>query len=287
MTLENKVVVVSGAARGMGRAYMRGFLERGAKGVALDLSWVPTGLSGDRDDAFTRELERRDDVLMLTCDVTDDEQIQSAYEATIEKFGTVDVLINNASLRQINLFPDRAEPITILETTDSDFQKMFAVSLFGCLKVIRVFIKPMIDKQQGSIINVSSSGGVTVAQEDGVWALNRPGSREQPYQSAKSAFTCLSGYLADEVRQYNIAVNTIFPSGSRTTGWEERQLARAARTGQPPQLGGGIKPEHVVPIALWLAEQDVKTGVTGRIYDVMKWNQNNGFGGPEDWIFSD
>lgn len=283
MSVENKVVVVTGAARGMGRAYVQGFLERGARVAALDLSWVPTGLSGDRDDEFARELEKRDDGLMLTCDITDDEQIREAFDATMKKFGTVDVLIDNASLRQFNLFPDRAEPVTILETADSDFQKMFAVSLFGCLKVIRAFIQPMIEKQQGSIINVSSNGGVTVPEEDGVWTLNRPGSREQPYQSAKSAFTCLSGYLADEVKPHNVAVNTIFPSGSRTTGWEERQEIRAAATGQPVRLSGGIIPEHVVPIALWLAEQDVKTGVTGHIYDAMKWNQKHGFGGPEAW----
>lgn len=283
MSVENKVVVVTGAARGMGRAYVQGFLERGARVAALDLSWVPTGLSGDRDDEFARELEKRDDGLMLTCDITDDEQIREAFDATMKKFGTVDVLIDNASLRQFNLFPDRAEPVTILETADSDFQKMFAVSLFGCLKVIRAFIQPMIEKQQGSIINVSSNGGVTVSEEDGVWTLNRPGSREQPYQSAKSAFTCLSGYLADEVKPHNVAVNTIFPSGSRTTGWEERQEIRAAATGQPVRLSGGIIPEHVVPIALWLAEQDVKTGVTGHIYDAMKWNQKHGFGGPEAW----
>lgn len=283
MSVENKVVVVTGAARGMGRAYVQGFLERGARVAALDLSWVPTGLSGDRDDEFARELEKRDDGLMLTCDITDDEQIREAFDATMKKFGTVDVLIDNASLRQFNLFPDRAEPVTILETADSDFQKMFAVSLFGCLKVIRAFIQPMIEKQQGSIINVSSNGGVTVPEEDGVWTLNRPSSREQPYQSAKSAFTCLSGYLADEVKPHNVAVNTIFPSGSRTTGWEERQEIRAAATGQPVRLSGGIIPEHVVPIALWLAEQDVKTGVTGHIYDAMKWNQKHGFGGPEAW----
>lgn len=286
MPVTDKVVVITGAARGMGRAYVQGFLEQGAKVAALDVSWAPTGLSGDRDDEFARSLDGREDVIKLTCDVTDDEQIRDAYDATIKKFGTVDVLINNASLRQVNLFPD-VNVITILETKDSDFEKMFAVSFFGALKVIRAFIQPMIEKRRGSVINVSSNGGATVLVEDGVWTLNRPGSREQPYQSAKSALTCLSGYLADEVKGFNVAVNTVFPAGSRTTGWEERQHVRAAATGRPVQLGGGIRPEHVVPIALWLAEQDVENGVTGQIYDAMKWNQKQGLGGPEKWSFPD
>lgn len=284
MAVKDKVVVITGAARGMGRAYVRGFLEKGARVAALDRSWVPTGLSGDRDDAFARELEGRNDAIKLTCDVTDDEQIREAYEATMNRFGTVGVLINNASLRQINLFPDY-RVVTTLDTTDSDFQKMFAVSFFGCLKVIRTFVTPMIERQQGSIINISSGGGMTVPQEDGVWALNRPNSREQPYQSAKAALTCLSGYLADELKPHNVAVNTVYPSGSRTTGWEDRALARGAATGEPPRLEGGIVPEHVVPIALWLAEQDAKNGVTGKIFAAMRWNEKNGFGGPESWTY--
>src|SRR5439155_7857844 len=101
MSLEGKVIAVTGAARGMGRAYVEGFLEKGAKVAALDSSWVPTGLSGDRDYSFSRSLDNRDDVIKITCDITDDEQIESALEQTLKKFGTVDVLINNASLRQI------------------------------------------------------------------------------------------------------------------------------------------------------------------------------------------
>src|SRR5687767_5125309 len=112
MSVADKVVVVTGAARGMGRAYVQGFLERGAKVAALDLSWKPTGYSGDRDDALTCELQQRDDALPLTCDITDVEQVQSAFDATIAKFGTVDVLINNASLRQIDLFPPTGAVLT-------------------------------------------------------------------------------------------------------------------------------------------------------------------------------
>jgi NAD(P)-dependent dehydrogenase (short-subunit alcohol dehydrogenase family) len=287
VTVADKVVVVTGAARGMGRAYVQGFLEKGARVAALDRSWVPSGASGDRDDAFARELQRREDALALTCDITDVEHIQSAYEATIEKFGTVDVLINNASLRQIDLFPPTGAVLT-LDTEDSDFEKMFAVTVFGTLKVTRAFIRPMLERRSGSIIAVSSGGGIPRPDPEGDTMSVAGTSREQPYQSAKAAVTALFGYLAAEVKPYNVAVNVINPASAKTTGYEERAVARAAAAGSASARPGGYgtraaKPEHVVPIALFLAEQEASTGATGKIFSVMRWNAANGFGGPEVW----
>jgi NAD(P)-dependent dehydrogenase (short-subunit alcohol dehydrogenase family) len=265
----------------MGRAYVQGFLANGARVAALDRSWVPTGLSADRDDVFARELRERDDALALTCDITDVEQIQDALAATLKKFGTVDVLINNANLLPNAQFPPHGD-ITILETTDADWERMFAVSVFGTLKVTREFIKPMLAQQRGSIIGISSGGGNTVQEPDGVsWTVRRPFSREQPYQSAKAAVTALFCYLADEVKEQNVAVNVINPTGARTTGWEEKVRAREARDGEPQRMRA--KPEHVVPLALFLAEQEARTGITGRCFDALEWNVANGFGGREVW----
>ena len=274
-------MVVTGGARGMGRAYVRGFLEKGARVVALDRAWEPTGLSADRDDVFARELRRRDDALALTCDITDVEQIQYVLGATVERFGTVDVLINNANLLPNSQFPPSGE-VAILDTTDTDWHNTFEVGLFGTLKVTRAFVKPMLQQRSGSIIAVSSGGGNTMPLDDGYsWAVRRPASREMPYQSAKAAVTALFCYLADEVKPYNVAVNVINPTGARTTGWEEKVKAReAAGEMQRPRA----KPEHVVPLALYLAEQDAATGITGRIFDTIAWNMAHGLGGPEVWM---
>ena len=287
MPLEGKVVAITGAARGMGRAYVEGFLKKGARVAALDRSWVPTGVSGDRDDAFARELGQRDDAIALTCDITDVEQIEHAYHSTIAKFGTVDVLINNASLRQIDLFPPTGAVLT-LDTKDSDFATMFDVALFGTLKVTRAFIRPMLDQRSGSVIAVSSGGGIPRPDPDGITMSIAGTSREQPYQAAKAAVTALFGYLAAEVKDQNVAVNTILPASAKTTGFEERASARAAIAGSTTARPGGYgarsaRPEHVVPIALYLADQDASTGVTGKVFNVMKWNEANGFGGMEAW----
>ena len=146
--LQGRVVVVTGAARGMGRAMVRGFLAEGTKVVAMDLSWDPTGFSGDDDDTFLKELqERQADVLVSTVDISDLQAVEDTYQATIEKFGTVDVLVNNAGLRQRNLFPPTGK-VTTLETKDSDWEKMFGVGVFGTLKVTRKFIQPMLERRR-------------------------------------------------------------------------------------------------------------------------------------------
>ena len=288
MALQGKVVVVTGGARGMGRAYVQAFLDKGAKVAALDLSWEPSGFSNDADDRFYRELAACDDALMLTCDITNVEQIAAAYQATLDKFKTVDVLINNAALLPSVQFPPIGD-MPVLDTTDADWERQFAITTIGALKVTRAFIRPMLAQQSGSIIGVSSRGGNTMPYGDGVsWVARRPNSREQPYMSAKAALTAMLCYLAEEVKEQNVAVNVINPTGARTTGFDEKTGARAALMGGAVGQSGpgvvGAKPEHVVPLALFLAEQDAKTGITGRVFDSIEWNAANGFGGPEVWF---
>jgi NAD(P)-dependent dehydrogenase (short-subunit alcohol dehydrogenase family) len=281
--LTGHVVAVTGGARGMGRAMVKGFLAKGAKVVAMDLSWDPTGFSGDNDNAFLSELQdRQEDVLISTVDISDATQVEKSYQATLEKFGTVDVLVNNAGLRQRNLFPPTGK-ITTLETEDSDWEKMFAVGVFGTLKVTRQFIKPMLEKQSGSIVSVISGGAMHTAL-GGAYVAQRSSSREMPYQSAKAATMTMMFYLADEVQESNVAVNILIPGNARTTGYDEQNDARRAE-GQTGNRPGRISmlPEHIVPITMFLANQDANTGLTGRCFDVPTWNMEHGLGGPEAW----
>ena len=97
MALKDKVAVITGAARGMGRAHTKSFLEEGAKVVAIDLSWEPTGFSGDQDDAFFRLLNSRpNDALTVTCDIGDPEQVQAAYDAAMADKQSAEAQINQA-----------------------------------------------------------------------------------------------------------------------------------------------------------------------------------------------
>jgi NAD(P)-dependent dehydrogenase (short-subunit alcohol dehydrogenase family) len=283
MTLENKVAVITGAARGMGRAYVQDFLNDGAKVVAVDLSWEPTGFSGDRDDAFYRSLlSRPDDVLTVTCDLGDPEQVQAAYDAAMKKFGTADILLNNAGVRQRDLFPPTGR-ITTLETKRSDWERMFGVTVFGAMDLTRAFIQPMIQKRSGSIVTTISSGALHHSHGGAYMAL-RPNSREVPYQPAKAAILCAMFYLADEVKEHNVAINIVVPGHTRTTGFDEQNAYRRSTGAAGGQRGPQpLVPEHMVPLVKFLAQQDAASGVTGKCFDVVTWNIEHGYGGTDRW----
>jgi NAD(P)-dependent dehydrogenase (short-subunit alcohol dehydrogenase family) len=271
--MKDRVVVITGAARGIGRAYTIGFLSAGAKVVATDRSWAGVD---ELDPALTAAGKN---LLVADMDLTDEAQIDRVYASALERFGTVDVLVNNAGMRQRDLFPPTGQ-VTLLETKDSDWEKSFAVNVFGTLKVIRRFIRPMIEQRRGSIISTVSSGMLHHSHGGGYSAF-RPNSREMPYQSAKAALATMSFYLADEVREHNVAVNIVIPGHTRTTGFDDQNRARVARGAAVPAVLP-LVPDHMVPIVLHLAAQDAST-LTGRMFDAPTWNVEHGFGGYERW----
>ena len=279
MALKDKVVVVTGAGRGMGACYVRGFLAEGAKIVALDYVWGSTGVSYDKDESYTEEIRSRNDVLIVTTDITSDAQVRAAYEAAMKRFGTVDVLVNNAGLLQRSLFPP-GRPVTTLEATVADFEKSYAVNVFGTLRVTQAFIRPMIEKRSGSIITVVSSG-LLMSSNSGAWVARRPWTKEQPYMSAKAALANMMFYLAEEVREHNVAVNLIIPGHTRSTGfdeWADAQVAHGRTRGSAT-----VRTDHVVPVALFLAQQDAKSGNTGKAFEALVWNLEHGLGSAEIW----
>jgi NAD(P)-dependent dehydrogenase (short-subunit alcohol dehydrogenase family) len=95
----------------------------------------------------------------------------------------------------------------------------------------------------------------------------------------------MMSYIADEVKEQNVAVNVLVPGHTRTTGYIQQNQARAAAgssTGPVP-----MRPEHMVPLALFLADRDAASGVTGKTFDVMTWNIEHGLGGAEAWAFKE
>ncbi len=268
MTLEGKVVVITGAARGMGRAYTHGFLDEGCRVVCGDLSW-----SGDGAEETQAVVEAAGG-LAVELDITRDDHIEAAFAATMERFGTVDVLLNNAGMRQRHLIPPHGIG-KVLDVPPEDWRRMFDVNVFGTLAMIRTFVQPMLEKRAGSIINVSTTG------TDPRWY--RPHSREQPYMASKSALTNLSIYLANEIAEYNVAVNVLFPPHAATTGTKEQDIIRKEHgimaAGAVP-----LVPEAVVPLAKFFAAQTASTGVTGKVIYAADWNLEHGLGGPDKWL---
>ena len=256
-----RVVVITGAARGMGVACAREFLAEGARVVGLDKSWEGVDVAA---------LQRLGDGLFVTADVTSGSQLDAAYEETLRAYGTVDVLVNNAAILPRFMYPPDGRA-TVLQTSDADWQRMFDVNTFGAVKVIRRFVRPMLEKRSGSIINVSSPRS---------WVRIDADSREQPYMASKAALTNLSFYLADELKESNVAVNVVFPTGARTTDYAMLEEARKA---QGLTAGVPMEPEFIVPLVLFLAQYDASYGLTGAAISAVEWNLQHGFGTVQHW----
>jgi 1,1a-dihydroxy-1-hydro-9-fluorenone dehydrogenase len=206
---------------------------------------------------------------VLPCDITADAEIDAAFDRAMKRFGRVDVLVNNAAMRQRDLYPV-AGACAVLDTEDAHWKRMFAVNVIGTLKLTRRFVRPMLAQRRGSVIMVSANGSLTQAVEAGVSVGNHPGLLNQPYDASKAALTSLSFYLAEEVKGANVAVNVIFPGATRTTGSDDLTPGREA-LGLKMDL---LPAEHVVPVCLMLAQADAAS--TGRAYDVVPWNAAHG-----------
>ncbi|HLY67485.1 MAG TPA: SDR family oxidoreductase [Chloroflexota bacterium] len=269
--LEGRVAIVTGGARGLGRAMSEGLLKAGAKVVAADRTW--TGA-----DDLREQLESSGRGLAVEMDVTDDAQLDSAYDAVIERFGTTDVLINNAALVSETLFAPMGH-VKTLDTKDSDWEAMFRVNVFGVVKTIRRFVRPMLEKNRGSIINIVSSGLLPVSLGGGWYGL-RPGSVEMPYQATKAATMALTFYLGEEIYARGVAVNAIMPGHTRASWFDA--TARAYQEKGTVYFNRPVVPEHVLPIILFLASQD-GAGVAGRLYNVPEWNYDHGYGKFAAW----
>lgn len=182
----SKVVLVSGASRGLGRAIVEAALAAGHRVVAGARSTAAL------DGVAAREPER---LVVVGLDVTDDKQVHRAAATAVERFGRLDVLVNNAGYANMGAIED---------VDIDDFRAQIETNFFGVVRLTRAALPVMRGQRSGHIVNISSVGGRVV----------RPGLGA--YQSAKWAVTGFSGVLAGEVAPLGIKVTVLEPGGMRT-----------------------------------------------------------------------
>ena len=268
--IEGRVALVTGGARGIGATISDALVRAGAVVVAADRTW-------DGSEEMQKRLEDAGG-LALTMDITDAASISTARMTIADRVGNVSILVNNAALVSETQFPPLGHKPT-LETTEQDWRDMFEVNLYGTLKVIREFIGPMREQGIGSIINVVSSGIVMLSNGGGFYAL-RPEGREMPYQASKAALASLTFYLAEETWRDGIAVNAFMPGHTRASWFDD--TARAYNAGGMSYAFRPVVAEHLLPLTLSLAAQ-TGSGISGRLYDVLEWNYDHGYGKFSDW----
>jgi 3-oxoacyl-[acyl-carrier protein] reductase len=273
--LSDLVMVITGGARGIGRAVALEFLADGARVVAIDRSW-----QGDGAEDTATALSDSGRGLSLTADITDEASVAASLDQVLDRFGQVDVLVNNAACRQRYLFSPTGLA-SVLETRRSDWDAMLSVNLYGTLNMIRAYVAPMLARGRGSIINVGTRGSVLPPVSPGVWRGQHPGSRNQPYDASKAAMCSMSVYLAAELKDQGVAVNVVFPGATFTTGSAAIAEGRK-RDGivERPYL----RPGHLAPVMKHLAVQ-TPAGETGLVIDSVQWNRDHGFGDDEQWWY--
>jgi len=239
MKLRDKVVIVTGSARGLGREYALRFSSEGAKVVVCDVLDC-------RETA--REIEsRRGKVLSLITDVSSEESTVEMAKKTVERFGRIDVLVNNAAIfGGIALKP-------FYEITVDEWDKLMAVNLKGvwlCCKAVFPFMK---EQGKGKIINIASAVAFSGADEF------------IHYTTSKGGVVSFTRALARALGDYNINVNAIAPGliqTKATLDMASPEVIEASIAGQC--FKWRQEPEYLVGTVVFLAseESDFVTGQT-------------------------
>lgn len=229
-----KVILVTGASRGIGRAI--------AKHLALNNNIVIANYNESLEaaESLQKELKERDiDIEIYKADVSNREQVKEMIDFAINKYGRIDVLINNAGIDQEKLFQD---------ITDEDFQEVINVNLYSVFCATQEVCKYMINQKQGCIINISSIYGVN------------GGSGAAVYSASKAGIDGLTKSLAKEFGPSNIRVNSIAPGCINTdmnkylTKEDIDELKREIPLGR---IGEGI---DIARCVKWLIEDEYTTG---------------------------
>lgn len=235
MKLEGKVAIVTGASRGIGKAIAIALAREGADVVVAARTEEETGPLPGTIHKTADEIHssgRRS--LAIKTDVTKEEQVAEMVSRTLEEFGRIDILVNNAG---INV------PGGVLDISVKRWDLIIAVNLRGTFLCTKAVLPTMIERRSGSIINLSSILG------------SREISGSVAYGVTKAAIERFTYGLAEEVREYNIAVNAMCP------GYTDTEGIRVWAPGV--DRSGWQKPEMWGRYAVFLAAQEARS-LTGR-----------------------
>lgn len=239
MKLKDKVAVVTGGARGIGREISGTFLKEGAVVYIFD---VDRG-QGDKTVREFKSVYGKNKINFLEVDITNEENVESSIEKIIGIEEGIDILVNNAGITRDNL---------ILRMSLEDWQKVIDINLTGAFICSKYIVKNMVKKRSGKIINISSIVGV------------HGNAGQSNYSSSKAGIIGLTKTLARELAGRNILVNAIAP-GYIETEMTERlsdKVKEKLMEQIPIRRLGSVK--DVAKTVLFLASDD-SNYITGTV----------------------
>lgn len=239
---EGKTAIVTGAAQGMGRAYVELLSAQGANVVLADIN-------EEAAQATIGEIGRPDQMIAVKTDVSAIEACEACAAAAKDKFGGTDILINNAGLLTAAMYP------SLIEMPVEEYHRILGVMTHGMLWMARAVVPSMIERGGGGILNVSSIGAYQAA---GIYSLS------------KAAVNSITVNLAHDLAKHNIRVNAIAPGTVATKGMEPlmsvEQMSEWGKAGGRP-TDAVASPEQIAKVGVFLLS-DAASYVRGQIVAV-------------------
>lgn len=241
MKLEGKVAVITGAGQGIGRAVAVAFAKEGAK----------VALAARTESSLSEVVEQIANVggeaMAVKTDVSNIADVENLFAKAIEKFGHVDIVVNNAGV---------SRPAMLWKMTQQQWDEVINIHLKGTFNCMQVAAKHMMERKSGKIINVTSSAGLvgTIGQVN--------------YSAAKAGIVGLTKSGARELAQYNINVNCISPMAATSMTEKIRtQPDLAEKYLDRMVLRRWAEPEEIAPSFVFLASSD-SDYMTGQVLRV-------------------
>lgn len=237
--LRDKVAVVTGASRGIGRAIALALATQGAK-VAINYA----SSSAAADEIVTEITGQGGEALALQADVSKPDQVDALFDAVTEKWGRIDVLVNNAGITRDTL---------LLRMKLEDWQAVIDLNLSGVFLCTKAVSKLMLKQRSGRIINIASVAG----------QMGNPGQAN--YSAAKAGVIGFTKTVAKEFASRGITVNAVAPgfiSTDMTSGLKSDEILKfipLGRYGQPEEVAGMVR---------FLAADPAAAYITGQVFNV-------------------
>ncbi|XJS10900.1 SDR family oxidoreductase [Aerococcaceae bacterium WGS1372] len=199
LNIEGKVAVVTGGSSGIGAAIVEELLEVGVKVANFDI---------------TDNNLKHDNLLFVQTDVTSRENVEESVQKVVNKFGTIDGVVNNAGINIPRLLIDPKDPHGQYELSDEEFDKMLAINQKGVYLVAQAVGRILVEKKNGVIINMGSESGLEGSEG------------QSPYAGTKAAVYSYTRSWSKELGKHNVRVVGIAPgimeeTGLRTIQYEE------------------------------------------------------------------
>ncbi len=241
MLLEDKIAVVTGASRGIGRGIAMAFAREGAM-VVVNYN----GSKEKADKVVAEIMENGGRAVALQCNVSDFEQAKEFFAGIVKEYGRIDILVNNAGITRDNL---------IMKMSEEEFQDVIQTNLAGVFNGIKFVTRPMMKQRSGRIINMSSASGI----------MGNMGQAN--YSASKAGVIGLTKATARELSSRGITVNAIAPGFIRTEMTDKLSDAVKEEACKSIPLGAFGTVEDIAETAVFLASEKAKY-ITGQVLSV-------------------